>query len=250
MNKKNITGIILATIIIFFSAVASTVYYTDSNLEMMWLFIFFAVPVFGLIFGFLVGGILKLIFKFSSQIFLYIIVFSFSCYTLLMTEEAFIGLVRNKYDKKTAALNKIEKVNPLNEIDLGEEKFLYYTEVIDETFDLNFNYKTGQNITRENIMAMADDWLNSKGYVKRLPGNIYIAPEFYRKMGFKIFKTSGSIGVSQKIEDSTSHPDQKNIQLFLRLKYKEGKLKRQRIYPCWLKFFLDTLKELKCHTQN
>ncbi|WP_319201158.1 hypothetical protein [uncultured Ilyobacter sp.] len=224
MNRKNITGIIISLLFIFFSAVAFTVYYTDSNLEMMWFFIFFAVPLFSLIFGALVGGIFKFIFRLSSQIFLYLIVFSFSCFTLLMIEEAFIGLIRNNYAKKTEALNKMERDNPSKGIDLGEEKFLYYTEINDKTFDLNFNYKTRQNITRENIMEMADNWLDSKGYVKKQAGKIYIAPGFYKKTGFKISKTPGSIGVSQKIEDSRIHPDQKNIQIFLKLKCTGGKL--------------------------
>ncbi|WP_319371625.1 hypothetical protein [uncultured Ilyobacter sp.] len=130
---------------------------------MMWLFIFLAVPVFSLISGSLVWGIFKVIFKFSSQIFLYLIVFSFACCTVFMTEEAFIGVFRKSYDKKIAILNGYEKDNVLKEIDLGDGKLLYYADSGDEIFGLNFNYKTGQNITRRNIIILAENWLEISG---------------------------------------------------------------------------------------
>jgi hypothetical protein len=228
MNKREITGITISAVIILISAIAATIYYTNSNLEMMWLFLFLAVPVLSLIFGLLTGFIFKIIFKFSSQIFLYLIVFSFASYTVLMTEEAFIGIVRKHYDKRIAVLNKTSD-NNMKEVNLGYGKYLYYTSSSDEVFKLNFNYRTGQNITRENIMTMSENWINSQGYVPKLPGKIYVSPGFYRKSGFKLSKTPGSIGVSQKIQDSVLHPDQRDIQIFLDLKYKDGKFIMEEI---------------------
>lgn len=188
---------------------------------MGWLAAWIFVPALAVIFGAVVSVILKLFKKITAIAVIQIIVFSVIIHSVLMFEESYLGLIRNRFDSYASKLNIAEKTKKYHEVELGDGRFLYFEdERKDESYRLSFEYRGQESISKDEILRLASGWLASKPYQ---PGRmeISLSPPIYRKDIFSI-KNPGKLSVSCDVKNRVLKDGLVLDVVYLDLVYRDG----------------------------
>lgn len=221
MNNKDRVFLGIACIFIIFVAFLVTSWYT-SDLEMLWLAAFLAVPFWAALFGFIIFLIIRFLTRADSTMVIWIVAFSVLIHVGLMVEEINIGAIKNLFDNHAKVLNTDESSRSLHEINLGEGKSLYFTDENDKEFQLNFEFAGKKTISKDSIIALAKQWLVSNGYGRSEINDMQAYPRYYRKgISFQM-ENPGQILLTFDLQDEPKKNQEKLSSIMLGLKFKNN----------------------------
>lgn len=174
----------IAYLLITILALVLTAGYT-ADLEMGWLAVWLLVPAWALVLGAVVSLVVGTIRKTSWAGVAGIVAFSVAIHSALMFEEAYLSLIRHRFDAIAEELNDAERAKVEHAVELGGGGILYYKRDRDESFRLNFEIDGKRSVDRGEIVTLAKEWLNKKGY-QPYGIKLLIEPPIYRKSVFSM----------------------------------------------------------------
>lgn len=212
MVKRHAFMFVLITV----AALGVTAGYT-SDLEMAWLAAFLLVPAWGLVVGGVFGLGYKLLARVPWTAVGLVILFSIALHTGLMVEEAAVGVMRQGFNRYTEHLRRAEQARPMHEVLLGEGKILYFRDVSDESFQLNFEHARETTISRSDIVDLAGTWLANQGYPEA-EVTVEVYPAVFRKGIFSLVDPA-TVAVQCELMQTIQRDDYAVRTLYLELLY-------------------------------
>ena len=191
--------------------------------------IFVLSPVIGIIIGVGVFLLFRAAFrvKLERRQLLIMVVFSLILSLLLTFEESGWGIIHNQYDKYIDTANEVEGNKAVHEIELGCGKILYFYNHNQDSFELNFEYQGTNNITKTQIVELAESYCLQQNYEVENIGEIFWWDEQYSKSGLFIKGDGGGMDIEVEIKNGPIDNDRGGYQLtgfYLGLSYSDNQL--------------------------
>ena len=186
-------------------------------------------PIVGIIIGVGVFLLFRVVFRFKLERrhFLLMVVCSLILSLVLTFEESTFGIIYHQYDKHIAMSNEAESSKAVHEIELGSGKVLYFSSQYQDNFELNFEYQGTSNITKTQIVDLAESYCLQHNYEIENIGKISLFAASYVKSDLVIAKHPDEVDVDVKIKNGPTDSDHWGYQLtgfYLGLKYVDNQL--------------------------